>query len=103
MIADTNNRIHLIADPHRTVFPHRYQERALGVLQAMVEMNIQPNSSTVSMDTFVSYWDSEAPRIGDAHPSQAGLSQWEKTSSTGSGKTSGSALQTGQDQTVSLV
>eukprot|EP00752_Nemacystus_decipiens_P004418 g4034.t1 len=49
-----------------------YHERALSVLQAMVELNIQSSSPAVSMDTFISYWDSEAPRIGDAHPSQVG-------------------------------
>ncbi|CAM9382705.1 unnamed protein product, partial [Ectocarpus fasciculatus] len=75
-----------------------YHERALGVLQAMVELNTA--SATVSLDTFVSFWDSEAPRIGDVHPTQAGMTRWLETAGTASSKPSGSALQTGQGKTV---
>lgn len=75
----------------------RYHERALGVLQAMVELNIRSSSTALSMDTFVSYWDSEAPRIGDAHPSQAGLSQWMEAANTTSVVRSGSVFQPGEE------
>ncbi|CAM9346697.1 unnamed protein product [Ectocarpus sp. 4 AP-2014] len=75
-----------------------YHERALGVLQAMVELNTA--SATLSLDTFVSFWDSEAPRIGDVHPTQAGMTRWLETAGTASSKPSGSALLTGQQKTV---
>ncbi|CAM9923452.1 unnamed protein product, partial [Ectocarpus sp. 13 AM-2016] len=75
-----------------------YHERALGVLQAMVELNTA--SATLSLDTFVSFWDSEAPRIGDMHPTQAGMTRWLETAGTASSKPSGSALQAGQQKTV---
>lgn len=75
----------------------RYHERALGVLQALVELNIRSSSTALSMDTFVSYWDSEAPRIGDAHPSQAGLSRWMEAASTTSAMRSGSVVHPGEE------
>ncbi|CAN0541528.1 unnamed protein product, partial [Ectocarpus sp. 8 AP-2014] len=78
-----------------------YHERALGVLQAMVELNTA--SATLSLDTFVSFWDSEAPRIGDVHPTQAGMTRWLETAGTASSKPSGSAIQTGQQKTVRLL
>eukprot|EP00903_Cladosiphon_okamuranus_P019261 g17707.t2 len=74
-----------------------YHERALGVLQAMVELNIRSSSNVVPMDTFVSYWDSETPRIGDAHPSQAGLSRWMQTANTTSAMRPGSMFQPGEE------
>lgn len=42
----------------------------------MAELNIRSNGSIVSMENMERYWESEAPRIGDAHPSQAGLELW---------------------------
>ena len=75
----------------------RYHERALGVLQAMVELNIRSSSTAVSMDKFVSYWDSEAPRIGDAHPSRAGLSQWMEAASRTTAVQPGSVSRAGEE------
>ncbi|CAM9193049.1 unnamed protein product, partial [Hapterophycus canaliculatus] len=73
-----------------------YEERATGVLQAMVELNVQ--SSTVSMNTLISYWDSEAPRIGDAH--EAGISQWTATRNACGTKSPASAVRPHEEQTV---
>ncbi|CAM9862345.1 unnamed protein product, partial [Scytosiphon promiscuus] len=72
-----------------------YQERALGVLQAMVELNVQ--SSTISMDTLVSYWDSEDPRIGDLY--EAGISQWTAARNARSTESS-PAVQPHEEQTA---
>lgn len=64
----------------------------------MVELNILSSCNALSMDTFVSYWDSEAPRIGDAHPSQAGLSQWMEAANTTSAIRSGPVFQPGEER-----
>lgn len=45
----------------------------------MLELNIRSRSSSVSIDDLEQYWDSEAPRIGDAHPSHAGIARWLET------------------------
>lgn len=60
----------------------RYHERALGALQAMVELNVTPRDSPVSVDDLEEFWESEAARVGDAHPSLAGISWWRKASAT---------------------
>lgn len=102
--AKRNTRTHcFVPRPHDTNFLIRYEERALGVLQAMVELNIRPCTSAVSMDTLVSYWDSESPRIGDVHPSRAGISQWRETANTASAKPPGSTPPPGQEQSVRLM
>lgn len=51
------------------------------MLQGMTELNIQAHGgsgsgSVVSLEDLERFWDSEAPRIGDAHPSAAGVLQW---------------------------
>lgn len=55
----------------------RYEERARGALQAMLEFNMRPQDQVVSMDELEQFWDSEVPRIGDAHPSEAGMTCWQ--------------------------
>lgn len=65
------------------------------MLQGLVELNIQP-SSTVSMDELESFWDSEAPRIGDAHPSLAGVSRWREAEEAAKAKLP--VLATGSEQ-----
>lgn len=55
------------------------------------------------METLVSYWDSEAPRIGDVHPSRAGLSQWRETANTARAKPAGWTPQPGLEKKVRLM
>lgn len=38
------------------------------------------------MDELESFWDSEAPRIGDAHPSLAGVSRWREAEAAAKAK-----------------
>lgn len=56
-----------------------FEERAVGILQAMLELHLPKHGRRVSDDELERFWDGEAPRIGDAHPSQAGLSQWSES------------------------
>lgn len=49
----------------------------------MMELNMMGHGEKVPMNLVERFWDSEAPRIGDAHPSEAGLSQWLEASSPG--------------------
>lgn len=44
----------------------------------MMELNITPRDSPVSLDNLEDFWESEAARVGDAHPSLAGISSWRK-------------------------
>lgn len=56
------------------------------MLQAMAELNIRSGIDALSMDELEAFWDSEAPRIGDAHPSLAGAAKWRENASTPSVK-----------------
>lgn len=72
------------------------------MLQALVELNIQPSSSTVSMDELELFWDSEAPRIGDAHPSLAGVSRWREAEEAVKAKSPKQATRSEQEDVVRL-
>lgn len=85
-------------DPH----PRSYHERALGTLQAMVELNIRSSGSTVSMEELEDFWDSEAPRIGDAHPSLAGISPWRDTSTPARVEPTRTVVESGRPKSVRL-
>lgn len=52
----------------------------------MAELNIRSGSNALSMDELEAFWDSEAPRIGDAHPSLAGVAKWRENASAPSVK-----------------
>lgn len=51
------------------------------------------------------YWDSEFPRIGDAHPSQGGISRWleGKGAPSVSDRSSGQVVNPGLVNVVSIV
>lgn len=71
-------------------------------MQAMVELNIPSHQKVISIDELERYWDSEAPRIGEAHPSQAGVARWLETQPKPDVGLSGKMLQAGSAGTVRL-
>ena len=56
-----------------------YSERAVGMVQAVLELNILPKPMEAGEGegdySFRSFWDSESPRIGDSYP-DAGWTSW---------------------------
>lgn len=71
------------------------------MLQALVELNVQPGS-TVSMGELESFWDSEAPRIGDAHPCLSGLMPWREAERAAKAKSREQATGAEQEHVVRL-
>jgi NRDE-2, necessary for RNA interference len=51
-----------------------WSERALGLLQALLEHNVLAPSSTAQQ--LQEFWDSEEPRVGDDDPRCAGMALW---------------------------